>query len=401
MQQIMTVKKARHDVIVVGGGIAGVSAAVAAGRAGASVLLIEKGIHLGGLATVGLISWYEPLCDGEGHKMIGGIAEELIRLASSCGFDDLPEEWGGENSRERKSRRYSTHFSPTLFALELDRYVRQAGVELLFDTRATYPIMEGKVCRGMLVENVGGRAFYPADVVIDATGDATVAFRAGIPCEVGDNYLCYVTHGFDHESAKQYAEDGNLVKFRCWRNSGASLDGMGQPEGMKLFHGVTGEDVTEFLLIGRERMLAKYDALDRKSCDMMMIPAMPQYRKVRRIIGKTNFDGTEEGRVYEDSIGAIGDFRHPGRRFTVPYSALYAEDFPNILTAGRIISAGGDGWEITRVIPVCALTGHAAGIAAAMATKREGDVTALPYAELRTALEAADVQFDIGGVPNC
>ena len=74
-----------YDVIVVGGGIAGISAAVAAGRLGSRVLLIEKGILLGGLATVGLISWYEPLCDGEGTQLIGGIGEELIRLSTSVG----------------------------------------------------------------------------------------------------------------------------------------------------------------------------------------------------------------------------------------------------------------------------------------------------------------------------
>ena len=69
---IETVTKRVHDIVVVGGGIGGVSAAVAAARTGASVLLIEKSINLGGLATRGLISWYEPLCDGEGRQMVGG-----------------------------------------------------------------------------------------------------------------------------------------------------------------------------------------------------------------------------------------------------------------------------------------------------------------------------------------
>ena len=75
------IKKGGFDVIVVGGGIAGIAASVAASRAGASVLLVEKGINLGGLATSGLISWYEPLCDGKGTQMVYGIAEELIKLS--------------------------------------------------------------------------------------------------------------------------------------------------------------------------------------------------------------------------------------------------------------------------------------------------------------------------------
>ena len=83
--------KKAYDVIVVGGGIAGVSAAVSAARNGASTLLIEKQINLGGLATMGLISWYEPLCDGNGNQVIYGIAEELIKLSVKYGFENLPK----------------------------------------------------------------------------------------------------------------------------------------------------------------------------------------------------------------------------------------------------------------------------------------------------------------------
>ena len=79
--------KGDYDVIVVGGGIAGISASVSAARRGANVLLIEKQVNLGGLATGGLISWYEPLCDGEGNQMIYGIAEELIELSVQYCFD--------------------------------------------------------------------------------------------------------------------------------------------------------------------------------------------------------------------------------------------------------------------------------------------------------------------------
>ena len=90
---ITSVKKQGYDIIVVGGGIAGCCAALAAARENKSVLLVEKHINLGGLATIGLISWFEPLCDGEGRKMMGGMAEEMIRLAVGCGYDNLPEIW--------------------------------------------------------------------------------------------------------------------------------------------------------------------------------------------------------------------------------------------------------------------------------------------------------------------
>ena len=168
--EIQTITKPSHNVVVVGGGIAGVCAAVAAARRGASVLLIEKSINLGGLATRGLISWYEPLCDGEGHKMIGGLAEELIRLCTKVGLDDLSPAWGGiDRQKSNPHKRYCTHFSPTFFSLALDRWVLDAGVELVLDSYATYPVMEAGRLQGVLVEEAAGRCFYPAEMVIDAS----------------------------------------------------------------------------------------------------------------------------------------------------------------------------------------------------------------------------------------
>ena len=90
------VAKGDYDVIVVGGGIGGVAAAVAAARNGAKTMLMEKQINLGGLATVGLINWYEPLCDGNGKQVVGGIGEELLRLSIRYGMENLPAKWGGE-----------------------------------------------------------------------------------------------------------------------------------------------------------------------------------------------------------------------------------------------------------------------------------------------------------------
>ena len=93
VERLETPVREETDVLVVGGGIAGVAAALAARRAGARVLLLEKQALLGGLATNGLISWYEPLCDGQGHQLIYGLAEELLRLSFRYGDDSLPEIW--------------------------------------------------------------------------------------------------------------------------------------------------------------------------------------------------------------------------------------------------------------------------------------------------------------------
>ena len=105
------IEKENYDVVVVGGGIAGVAAAISAARQGVSVLLIEKKINLGGLATGGLISWYEPLCDGKGNQLIYGIAEELIKLSVKYSYDSLNSKWGGSVDESiAANKRYSTFF---------------------------------------------------------------------------------------------------------------------------------------------------------------------------------------------------------------------------------------------------------------------------------------------------
>src|SRR5512135_3443302 len=101
-----------YDVAVVGGGIAGVAAAVAAARAGAKTCLIEKEHALGGLATLGLVVFYLPICDGCGRQVIAGLGEELLKISIKYGPDEIPAAWrtktGSKKARIRK--RYMVQF---------------------------------------------------------------------------------------------------------------------------------------------------------------------------------------------------------------------------------------------------------------------------------------------------
>ena len=368
MHEISTVTREYYDVIVVGGGIAGIAASVAAARDGAKVLLLEKQVNLGGLATGGLISWYEPLCDSKGNQVVFGIAEELIRLSVRDCFDCLPREWGGtEKSAPRRSR-YCTRYSPTVFALALDEYVTSSGVKILFDTYGTYPVMEGKFCKGIITENADGRSFYPSKVVIDATGDATVMHRAGVPCREGENYLSYIVYDIEYDHARGVLNENKTWAVRNWVNSGSDMLGNGQPASMKKVAGISAWEITDFMLTGKRRMLERIRKRDRYSYDIMSIPTMPQLRTIRNIVGAGDFKAIN-GNLVSDSIGHTGDFRmnekYVSNIYDIPLSALYNSDFPNLLAAGRIISAPDyDDWEVARVIPTCALTGEAAGKAA-------------------------------------
>ena len=100
------------DVVVVGGGLAGVAAAVAAAREGMTVTLIEKTIVLGGLATAGHVCIYLPIDDGNGHKVYGGLAEELLHVCIRYGPDNLPDAWrGASDAAPSEAGRYMTNFN--------------------------------------------------------------------------------------------------------------------------------------------------------------------------------------------------------------------------------------------------------------------------------------------------
>ena len=113
-----------YDVIVAGGGVAGVAAAVSARRMGKRTLLIEKSISLGGLATIGLINLFVPMCNGRGTQIIKGMAEELLRLSVKYGYDTLPEQWKDDSSGKKNGgERYHKRISRSIFSLAITELI--------------------------------------------------------------------------------------------------------------------------------------------------------------------------------------------------------------------------------------------------------------------------------------
>jgi choline dehydrogenase-like flavoprotein len=390
------------DVLVAGGGMAGVAAAVAARRMGAQVLLLEKTALLGGLATNGLINWYEPLCDGRGEQLMFGLAEELLRLSIRDGGDTLPRIWHEAARPVPQDRvlpekqhpdggRYATFFSPTVFQLALDELMRREGIALRLDILATWPRMEGKRVTGVYCESKTGRELFPAQMVVDATGDADLFFRAGAPCVQGRNYLSFVAHRGD------MGAQGGLARQRRWFARGADLQGVGHPAGYPLLNGTTNEEVTRFLLDGRKMLLddlRERAARDgQPSCDVTALPAQAQFRTTRRIDGAATLGGADQGMRCEASVGLVSDFERVGEWYEIPWGSLYCDGYPNLLAAGRMISAVDWAWDVTRVIPVCALTGQAAGVAAALALQNGADVARVPLAALQGALQKQAVRL--------
>ena len=385
----------KYEVVVIGGGVAGVGAALAASRNGANTLLIEKGVLLGGLATLGNIGAYLPLCDGRGRKVIGGISEELLHQSIKYGYDSLSSEWemGKETVIDADSR-YATIFSPPAFALALDELLQSAGTDLLFDTLFSSPVLEGESCKGVIVENKSGRVAYESEVVVDASGDADVMERAGAECVTSDNWLSYCIYltSLDRIGRALEREDlGKAISLVCL---GGNRDGEGVPQGAREYGGTEGEEVSQFILKGREMLRNRIAAKGDEELPVNL-PAMAQLRTTRRIKSYRDLQEEDVFRGFEDSIGCAGDFRQAGPVYEIPYRSLLSPSLKNVITAGRTIGAAGDTWEVTRVIPVAALTGQAAGTAAALAVEDEVALKNVPRQTLQKALADTGVIIHI------
>lgn len=115
------------DIIVCGGGVSGVAAAVSAANNGFSTLLIEKSNMLGGLGTLGLINLFVPMCNGRGKQIIFGLAEKWLRMSATLGWDSIPEEWKNGEPKEPTLVRYTQRYSPAIFAYQLTQEVKSSG----------------------------------------------------------------------------------------------------------------------------------------------------------------------------------------------------------------------------------------------------------------------------------
>jgi hypothetical protein len=359
-----------YDVVVAGGGIAGVAAAVAAARHGATVCLLERAFALGGLATLGNVIVWLPLCDGRGRQVIGGIAEELLLLSvgdldqdsPGAGFRGVPACWGaGGDSAERRKVRYRVSFNPVSYMLALEALVTHAGVTLLYDTRVCAVRQVDRSITHLIVENKSGRSAVACRAVVDATGDADVCFLAGEDTEsVDGNVACgwFYTMGI-----------GGLKQHPLSRRY-SPLGGRDERAEGPFFRGDDAAQVTAQVLASRELIRQKLaDLRTGESPDVQIIslPTLACFRMTRRLVGSFSLGERHMHEWFPETVGLTGDWRKPGPVYAIPLKALCGAKVCNLLVAGRGISADRTVWDVTRAIPTCALTGEAAGTAAALA----------------------------------
>jgi hypothetical protein len=140
------------------------------------------------------------------------------------------------------------------------------------------------------------------------------------------------------------------------------------------------------------------EKLGRDTIFPVTLPAMAQFRTTHRIIGTEGLAAGQHGRRFENSIGLVADWRKPGYVWEVPYGALLPQGLDGLLVAGRCIASQDDAWEVTRVIPAAALTGQAAGLAAAMAVKGKTAPAALDPMNLQQALRQKGILIHLDEV---
>ena len=376
-----------YDIAVCGGGFGGISAALAAAREGKKVILFEKEYILGGLGTAGLVTIYLPLCDGVGHQVSFGIAEELFRLSIKYGAEaKYPENWlDGIGMRTEEDKRFQVQYNAQVFAILAEQLLSEAGVDILYGSYVIDAAVKDNKIEHLTVVNKTGKTDYYIDSVIDATGDADIAKFAGAPTETykPGNLL----------AAWYYFTDAEGYKLKIL---GGSRKPKKLPDDAKVcemysnrYAALEAEELSLMTRLSHEQIL--HDWLKRRENDpeavVSTIATIPQVRMTRRIIGDYTLSYDEMHTRFDDSIGMVSDWRKRGPVFEVPFRTLYNSSVRNLIMAGRCTSVDDELWDVMRVIPCCAVTGQAAGTAAAMTD----DFSSIDITELQRKLENSGV----------
>lgn len=377
-----------YDVAVCGGGIAGISAALAAARQGKKTVLFERSYMLGGLGTAGLITIYLPLCDGMGKQVSYGIAEELLRLSVAMGEEgERPVNWLDNcGTRTEKDMRFSTSYNPQIFAILAERLLKSEGVHIIYGSQAAAVKMNDSKIEYIITEGKSGREAYKVRSVVDATGDCDIAKFSDAPTKVfkQGNILAAWYYVLDKDGYR-------LNPMGC-----SDIPDEEKTESNKVemiadrrFSGLETEELSEMVCMTHDSI---YNDLVKKrknddSTIPVTIPTVPQIRMTRKIEGEYELSSKEMHKYFETSIGMVSDWKKRGPVYEVPFETLYNGKVKNLICAGRCTSVDETLWDIMRVIPCCAVTGEAAGVAAAMSD----DFTALDVKQLQEKLRNAGV----------
>jgi glycine/D-amino acid oxidase-like deaminating enzyme len=403
------------QVFVAGGGPSGIAAAVSAARRGVDTILVERYGFLGGMATAGLVNPFMSWFAG-GRPLVGGILDEMLtRMRALGGYD------GGERAPHA--------FDPEAFKFAADQLCREAGVKVRLHTLVTEVRRRDGRITSLATESKSGRESWRARLVIDCTGDADIAFRAGVPCDHGrpeDGLTQPMTLNFRmarvdvprmparEEVNRRYDLAKAEGRVHCPREN-VLLFFTTQPDVVHFNttrvtgkSGTSAEDLTAAEFEARRQVVELVRFLVRdvpgfEHAYLQQIGTQIGIRESRRIGGDYALTGDDvvSARKFPDGIARSNypiDIHNPagagtvirdvpaGDYYEIPYRCLLPLGIENLLVVGRAISSTHEGQSSLRVMPQCFAMGQAAGTAAAMAVKARLTPRQVDPEALRTAL---------------
>ena len=438
------------DVAVVGAGPAGMCAAIAAAREGASVILIEQSGCCGGMATQGLVGPFMTCYDSKGENMIiRGLFEEIVERMVARGYALHPKDMHAGTAYTSwivVGHEHVTPFESEGLKLVMDEMLTEAGVKILYHTQFVAPTLTGSRIDGVLVSSKRGVEKIAAKVVIDCTGDGDVAVRCGVPYEMGNEELkllqpatmffriCNVDPDKVEEDIQSHLHlfhRKNGVNYRSfhWRVSEARENGdwslnrvsiglfrMVKPDewcvNTSRLMGVDSTDnesLTQAEIDGRKQadeilhFLRKY-VPGCENAKLLSTASHIGIRESRHIQGDYRLTAEDllNATVPEDSIllaansvdvhGRYGPKSNEyvpinGDYYGIPYRSLLPAGVDGLLLAGRNLCADSTAAGAVRVMPPCMGMGEAAGTAAALAIRHDCTPREVSVPLLRTTLK--------------
>ena len=445
------------DVVVVGGGLAGLCAAVAAARGGAKVILVEKNAFCGGMATAGMVAPFMTCYDSGGDKMlIRGLFEELVERLIAVGGAIHPSKVESKTaftSYIDKGHVHVTPFKAESLKIVADEMLAEAGVKILYHTQLVDAETEGDRVTRIIVAMKEGLASIRAKAFIDCTGDGDLAAMAGAEYTVGNKEgkmqpaTMFFTVGdvdvskVDADIAENwgnfYRKDGINYRSLHWWVAKAKENGDWPLDRVSigLFRGVEedefsintsrvmnidgtkSESLTEGEIAGRQQVRIIFNFLKKyvpgfENSRLILSGSTLGIRETRHIKGIKTLcvDDVLGCVVPEDSImlaansvdvhGKYGPKSNEyitipaGKCYGIPYGTMIPPAFSNLAVAGRPISADCESAGAIRVMPPCMGIGQAAGTAVAMSVLEGTDLRTLDVSALREKLRAANVMLE-------